>query len=148
MSVYENANASLLKYCSDFIIRHGLDEHKFQVFDFDDHITANALPNANLIGIGEFSMENLGELYYFTCFISVAIQSTEKIKLLKKVIGKLSTELEPGADVVKYVTSDEGVNFGRLIVKDTVAVLPIAKNETMPMQLIAVSFAGAVPAGS
>lgn len=133
---------SLLKYTNDFIERYDLRD--FEVFDFDSHSTLEEMPEKHVIGVGEYSITNITEMYEVECFIGVSTMANDaNLTILRPVIDKLFSELVPGAREVKIVDPKTGVQIGNLTVRGDVKVLPLAKTQTRPLQLIAVQFGAA-----
>lgn len=142
MGIYMNTKASLLKYCKDFCTRNGFD---FDVFDFDAHATINELPDNDLIGIGEFSMENNSQMYIVTCMIGVCTKADDQnLTRLSPAIDKLFNELQPDRvdNILEIVTADVGEKTGQFKIINPIAVLPVARNaKARPFQTVAVSLA-------
>jgi len=140
MGAYFDIQQSLLKYCNDFISKNNLTD--FQVFDFDSHGSINNLPDFHLLGIGEFEIENDSNKYYTTCSITVCTKADDATLIkLRPVIDQLFTELKPGCTDIKVVNGNTGKLVGNMVVMDNVAVLPVARTETRPLQMIAIRLA-------
>lgn len=140
MGAYFDIQQSLLRYCKEFISKNNLQD--FEVFDFDSHGSINHLPDSHLLGIGEFEIENDSNKYYTTCSITVCTKADDSaLTILRPVIDKLFTELTPGSVEVKVVNGSTGKLAGNMVVMDNVTVLPVARTETRPLQMIAIRLA-------
>jgi hypothetical protein len=139
MGAYFDIQQSLLKYCNEFIKKNNLD---FEVFDFDSHGSINSLPDSNLLGIGEFEIENDSNRYYTTCSFVICTKADDAALVkLRPVVDKLFSQLTPGSIDIKVVTGTTGKLIGNMVVMDNVTVLPVARTETRPLQMIAVRLA-------
>lgn len=141
MGMYLNVKASLLKYCKEFNQRHSLG---FDIFDFDAHTTINELPDVDLIGIGDYSLDNDGELITVSCLIGVVTKADDhNLNRLSPVIDKLITELYPNkvdSDLV-VVTATDGLPYGQLKLTGQIAALPVSRTmQARPYQTVAVTF--------
>jgi len=138
--IYTDVKKSILKFCKDYIENNGLAS-KFDVFDFDAHATINELPNKDLIGIGEFSIENNSEMYTVTCYIAVCTKADDKnLARLTPVIDGLFDLLRPGHKAMDVVRQSGNTvqTLGQLVLMESVSVLPVARTETRPIQMLAI----------
>jgi hypothetical protein len=140
-NAYEDVNRSILAYLNGFLSRNSIQD--FQVFDFDSHASLQQLPEKDLIGMGDYSIENKKDQYMVTCTIIVCTQADDAyLERLRPVVGKLFNELTPGATGARFpVVDPSGVTRGFLTVADDTMVLPVGNTKTRPLQAIAVSFA-------
>ena len=135
--VFNDVKASLLKYCKDVIDRNNLQG--FVNFDFDAHATIHQWPDKDLVGVGEYSITNEDKHYHVTCLIAVSTRANDsQLQKLSNVIGCIFKELEPGFGGIQVVDSKTGQLRGNLVVMDDVSVLPVARADTRPIQMIAV----------
>lgn len=136
---YIDINTSLLAYCKNAITRQGLSG--FEVFDFDTHASIQALPDADLIGICDYSITNQGDDFMVTCMIMVCTKADDTyLKRLRPVIDGLFSELTPGRDNSNLkVVDPSGITRGFMKVMKDVMVTPVGASETRPIQGIAVS---------
>lgn len=143
MDVYNNIAASIKKHCKGFI-DNDADFLGFQTYDFDAFATENDMPSAPLIGIAEYSLENLDRQYIVTCMICICTTAEDTaLKLIRKLTGKLMTDLQVGAGHIRIVNATTGVDLGNLVIMDNVKALPVARTDTRPVQMIAISFGAA-----
>lgn len=140
MDVYNDVAASLLKYCNDFITRNSINA-TFKVYDFDAFGAESELPPENLIGIAEYSIENVDRQYYATCMLVVCTKaSDDALKLLRSTVGQLFKDLPVDKKTISIVGATTGTVTGNFVVMDNIKVLPVARTDTRPLQMIAVSF--------
>lgn len=140
MGIYNNCRASLLKYCKDFISKNSLTG--YQVFDFDTHASLHDLPDTNLIGIAELSLDNAGHTYNAYCMIGIATKANDTyLEELLPAIDKMYDELRPDYILSIIDAADENVQRGNLKVIDSVELMPVARTNSRPVQFIAVPFA-------
>ena len=138
--VYNNIAASLKKYCNDFITSNSVYS-SFKVYDFDAFGSESQLPDSNLIGIAEYSVQNVERMYIVTCAIVVCTKADDDaIKNLRKTVGVMFDKFQPGNTDIPIVNADTGTTIGNLVVMDDVKVFPVARTQTRPVQLIGVSF--------
>lgn len=141
MSAYLDVNRSILAYLKGFLSRNSITG--FQVFDFDAHATHQELPASDLIGISQYSIENMKDLYMVTCMILVCTLSDDAdLTRLHGPIDKLFGELVPGTSgTLLQVVDASGTKKGYMTVADDVMVMPVGETETRPIQAIAIKFA-------
>lgn len=143
MDVYNNVSSSLIKYCNGFITRHSLTS-TCEPFDFDAHAVEGEMPEKDLIGIGEYTIENVDQHYMITALVCVCTMADDaNLKRLRKITGLLFSELKPGDTSIKVVDiggSPVGQYIGNLVIMDNVKALQIARSNTRPIQMIAVQF--------
>lgn len=136
IDVYNTIHQSLLAYCKNFKEIHCKD---FQVFDFDAHATLNTLPPNNLIGIGEFELENNTEMYMCTVtFVISTLTTDDNLTLSRRMVGELFKVLTPGNHKLPIIDPNSGKPLGNMVVMDGVNALPVSRTETRPLQMIAV----------
>lgn len=140
-NAYEDVQRSLLAYCNGFLDRNGVED--FEVFDFDAHSVEQELPDSDLIGIGEYSIENMTDHYNVTCMVIVCTKADDTgLRRLRATMGKLFSELKPRNSGNPFkVVDTSGVTRGYLAVMDNVLVGPIGNTKTRPVQAMSVSFA-------
>lgn len=139
--VYNSVCASLLKYCKDFIAENSTTQ-SFRVHDFDAFASENELPVEDLVGICEYSIENMDRHYITTVmFVVCTTAEDDALQKLRPVVGRLFGKLKPGSGEIQVVDATSGSIMGNLTVMDSVKVLPVARTDTRPVQMIAVSFA-------
>lgn len=138
---YTDIQRSILAYCNQFLTRNSVSG--FDVYDFEAHAGTTDLPAKDLIGLAEYSIENLGgDMFDITCMIAVCTKSDDAgLERLRPVIGKLFKELKPGATGEKFpIVDDAGLKRGYLTVGEGVMVMPVGDTKTRPFQTIAVRF--------
>lgn len=139
-NAYQDINRSLLAYCNNFLIRHDIKD--VDIFDFDAHAVEQELPDQDLIGIGEYSIENQTDKYHVTCMFIVCTKADDtQLKRLRNLVGSLFAELRPQNSGEPFKIVDEaGLKRGYMTVMDNVLVGPVGSNKTRPVQAIAVAF--------
>ena len=139
MGVYTNIQASLLRYCTDFLQNHNLND-KFEVFDFDSHSSINDMPSdKDVIGIGEFSLQEDEKNYYATLYFSVSTTSDDaNLKRLRPVVDQLFSQLKVGEALCPIINSESSKIVGNLVVMNGTEVLPVARTTTRPLVMIGV----------
>lgn len=140
-NVYVDIKASLLKMCNDMFAS---SPEQVQIFDFDAHATIEEFPEADLVGIAEYQIENLDRHYIITAMITVCTTAEDdQIVKLTQYINTIFDTLIPGYRTIPVVDSNTGVSRGNLVVMDNVKALPVGRTSTRPLQMVAVSFASA-----
>ena len=135
--MYENVEASLLKFCNDQIMKNGLT---FKPFNFDTHATINEIPAGQYIGIGELGMVNAQETYEASCqFVVVTDAQDVTLKELRKAINIMFTALKPGT-IISIVDAESAAHVGHLKVEAPVRILAVGASKGRPIQTIAVQF--------
>lgn len=142
MNPYLDIHRSILAYCNQFLIRNSYSPSAFEVFDYDAHAVVQELPAKHLIGISDYSIENQTDMYMVTCVLAVCTMSNDQnLTMLYDVMGKLFSELRPGASGERFAILDEtGLKRGYLTVGENVMAMPVGRTDTRPFQGIAISF--------
>jgi hypothetical protein len=134
---YNDIHRSILALCKKVLIDNSIVD--FQVFDFEAHAAEQKMPDKDLIGISEYSIENQTDMYSVTCMIVVVTKSDDAgLKRLRSAIGKLFGTVKPNKRFPVYNLG--GAQLGELTVEDGVMVGPVGEAEARPVQAIAVSF--------
>lgn len=140
--LYKVLKTSTLAYCKGFLTRNTSITNT-DVFDFDSHASLQELPEKDLIGISEFSVENSGDTYYVNCIVTICTKSDDSnILRLTNIMDKMFSEIRPGATGDKFkVVDSAGTRLGNFTVKSPVEATPVMKSKTRPIQGIMVSLA-------
>lgn len=132
---------SLVGFCYDFIKENNLD---FDSFDFDAHASLEELPQKNLIGVGEYSLQEEQELYYGSCSIFIStLQTDHNINILRPTLAKLFAELHTNRRIPIY-NDDFTQEIGNIVIMNGTQAMPVARTKTRPLAGINISFATAV----
>lgn len=139
-NAYEDCQRSLLAYCKNFLTRNSISG--FEVFDFDAHAVEQQLPDSDLIGIGEYSIENQTDMHHVTCMLIICTKSDDtSLDRLRPVMGAIYKELVPGnTGEILPVVDNTGMKRGYLTVMDNVLVGPVGSTKTRPIQAVGLSF--------
>lgn len=139
-SILEQCESSIFKICNDYVV--SLSDPTVQVFDFDANIAVTTWPiDKNLIGVGDLTIQNTGEMYTVTCSLAVAtLANDSNLKKLKALIGGLFDKLKVGK-TAGIIVNSLGAEIGSLKVMQDITVLPAGRTSTRPLREIAVQFA-------
>jgi len=136
--IYLDVQSSLLAFCKETKEAISLDD--FQVFDFDSNATLNKLPDADLIGIAEYSLENDEETHIGSCsFVVCTLADDANLRRLRPVVDYLYSKLEPGF-AIPIVRTVDGEPIGQAIVMRPTAALPLTTTEVRPLIEIVLRF--------
>lgn len=135
-NAYMDCYTSLLAHCKNFLGRQNIAG--FEVYDFDAHATAEKLPEANLVGITEYSIVNATDLYDVTVMFIVCTRADDTNLInLRDTMNKLFGEMTPGGHLDLY--NKDGDVVGKFTIKDDIMVTGVGSTKTRPMQGLAVS---------
>ena len=135
-NAYTDCYTSLLVYCKNFLARNSITG--FDVFDFEVHAAKQELPDAHLIGITDYSIQNNTDMYDITVMLMVCTKADDAdLKVLRATVNKLFGELVPG---MQFPLLDAtGTERGKFTVRDEVMVTSVGATKTRPVQGIAIS---------
>lgn len=133
---YMDCYTSLLAYCNKFLVDNSISG--FEVFDFEGHAAKQELPEANLIGITDYSIQNNTDMYHITVMFMVCTKADDAdLKVLRETVGKLFSILRPDARFP--LLKPDGTTVGEFVVMDEVMATSVGATKTRPVQGIAVS---------
>jgi hypothetical protein len=131
-------NSSLLKMCTDFTTDNSLTD--YETIDFDAHASINDLPNNDLIGIAEYSLMELEDMFEGSCTVMICTtQDDSYLEKLKPTVSKLFNRLRSGREI-EVVNSSNGTVIGRLKIMVGTEATPVARTKSRPLQGINISF--------
>lgn len=134
MADYRNFHSSILKFCKDFGQTNGLS-----IIDFEAHANINELPDAHLLGPGEFEITNDDGLYYITTTLGVSTFNDTNLGKLRSVIDRLFAEIKPGRTLDWYY-ADDASKGGKMTITSPVSVMPVVRQaQNRPLQFIGIS---------
>ena len=142
MGFHNNVRSSLLKACSDFKTILASSSITVQVKDFDAFSTMTKLPEADCIGIKNFSWVEENSLLEIEVFFVVTTFNDENLFRHHKILDLWTPRLVVEQKIKVYDANASPLQeLGWLVAIDGTSVLPMASNdETRNFQFISVSF--------
>jgi len=107
--MYQNIQASLLRYCSDkALLLNSTAGYNFKAENFDAFANESDFPDANLIGLEGLNMQSgtdMQALETFNATITISTMNDPNNMLMSLVIDAIYKELKPTQEIAIYDTT-------------------------------------------
>lgn len=146
--MYLSVKASLLKICkgvSDHFLLDSPPSIVLQVFDFDSHAVEAELPLEDLMGVGEYQIQNDGGVHSGSCTFAICTMTDDTD------LSRLSQVIDYFYDLMKdqknfpIVDPSTGTELGKLAIMSPISALPVGSTRTRPFQQVMVNFGVLLP---
>jgi hypothetical protein len=135
-SVWESVRASIYNYCNLFA-----DDMRneaacdLQIYNWDDYVEQQKIPEADLIGPWNVSAEFEGRLVTVRGHIGISIYRDPNLFKLEQVSGALWENLVPGTQIPIYHAVSGG-KMGTMTVTDGTSMSPVAEAQQRKLKFI------------
>lgn len=135
---WRNFKASMFHFCKDMVTSLTADGivTSMQVFNFDAFADLESLPDADLIGVSSFELQNNLELHHMSCLIGVVTLNDTNLFRLDQVIGQLYWKLRPDTSLPVYDATTGALTVGSIKIMEGTAVMPVEKTKIRPVQFV------------
>lgn len=121
------------------------DISDYAMFKFDAHATLERMPDKDVFGIMELSIESDTNMQRGSCMVALSTLNDENIERLDKLTGDVYASLRPDTRI-PLVSASTGNRYGNLVVMNGTSVMPILNTDTRPVRTVAISLgADSVP---
>lgn len=137
--VFQNINASLLRFCADFRDAMAEEGYIIEVVNLDAFTDEEAWPTGDFIGIAEVTI-TLTQIPMVECLFAISTRDDFQLYRMATLMGFLSERLLPTSTLTIYDAST-GDALGLATLLDGTSIKPPIVTKTQPVRPIIVRMA-------
>lgn len=139
--ILQSIRSSLMKFCQEQLTQlktAGTLPSDASCILFDAHASAMALPAADVLGIEGLSVQQDGRIQHVQVMIGASTYNDTNLFKLTSVTDTLYEALQ-SPDSIPLCDPTTGTQIGLLVIQDGTRVLPVAREDSRPLQFVMVS---------
>lgn len=138
-----NIQASLMRFCNDFVDAQALLSVTLEFVNFDAHADEATIPNGDLIGIAGLGLVFDDSLIDIQAMVGLSTEGDTNLFRLSNLMGQLLELLRPEC-LIRVYDSESGDDIGWMVIKNGTRLMPVGGATAKPLQYVIIELATSV----